>query len=138
MIRDVEKRVLDEQGYLVLPGLMSDELLETRRRRNEVIFVEDGSSADDEIKEETGARRQANLVNKGRVFEEVIVTPKVLDAMAHVLGPRFKLSSLNARSADGGGDGAQPLHADSGAIPDDGYWVCNSVWMLDDFTLKNG
>ena len=26
-----------------------------------------------------------------------------------------------------------------GAIPDDnGYWVCNTVWMLDDFTPDNG
>src|SRR5204863_1400568 len=25
------------------------------------------------------------------------------------------------------------------AIPDDqGYWVCNTVWMLDDFTSENG
>jgi ectoine hydroxylase-related dioxygenase (phytanoyl-CoA dioxygenase family) len=25
------------------------------------------------------------------------------------------------------------------AIPDDkGYWVCNTIWMLDDFTLDNG
>ena len=59
--------------------------------------------------------------------------------MAHVLGPKFKLSSLNARSAEPLGDGGQPLHVDSGAVPDDsGYWVCNSVWMLDDFTPENG
>jgi phytanoyl-CoA dioxygenase PhyH len=25
------------------------------------------------------------------------------------------------------------------AIPDErGYWVCNTVWMLDDFTTENG
>ena len=34
---------------------------------------------------------------------------------------------------------AQPLHADSGALADEqGCWVCNSVWMLDDFTAENG
>ena len=34
---------------------------------------------------------------------------------------------------------SQPLHADMGAIRDEqGYWVCNSVWMLDDFTPDNG
>ena len=33
----------------------------------------------------------------------------------------------------------QPLHVDMGAIPDErGYWVCNTVWMLDDFTTENG
>jgi len=69
----------------------------------------------------------------------VMLTPEVLEAMAHVLGPRFKLSSFNVRDASPHGEGAQPLHADSGAIADEqGYWVCNSVWMLDDFTPENG
>jgi ectoine hydroxylase-related dioxygenase (phytanoyl-CoA dioxygenase family) len=72
------------------------------------------------------------------VFYPVIVCPEVLGCMAHVLGPRFKLSSLNARSALPGCQ-SQPLHADMGAIADErGYWVCNSVWLLDDFTLDNG
>ncbi|HTP33524.1 MAG TPA: phytanoyl-CoA dioxygenase family protein, partial [Candidatus Acidoferrales bacterium] len=71
--------------------------------------------------------------------EEVILTPLVLECMAQVLGPRFKLSSLNARSADPHTADGQPLHADSGAIADDtGYIVCNSIWMLDDFTPDNG
>jgi ectoine hydroxylase-related dioxygenase (phytanoyl-CoA dioxygenase family) len=57
----------------------------------------------------------------------------------HVLGPAIKLSSLNARSADPHTDVGQPLHVDMGAIADEnGYWVCNTVWMLDDFTMENG
>jgi ectoine hydroxylase-related dioxygenase (phytanoyl-CoA dioxygenase family) len=73
------------------------------------------------------------------MFEDMILTPQVLEAMRSVLGPRFKLSSLNARSADPFNDQPQPLHVDSAAIPDEaGYWVCNSVWLLDDFTPKNG
>jgi ectoine hydroxylase-related dioxygenase (phytanoyl-CoA dioxygenase family) len=62
-----------------------------------------------------------------------------LDCVRHVLGPGIKLSSLNARSADPNSEVGQPLHVDMGAIPDDrGYWVCNTVWMLDDFTPENG
>ena len=61
--------------------------------------------------------------------------PEVLEYIEAVLGPEFKLSSLNARSANPHSDSLQPLHADMGAIADDrGYWVCNTVWMLDDFT----
>src|ERR1041384_1187655 len=97
---DADRRQLDEQGYLVLPGLMSPELLDRLRGRIEELFGEEGAQAGSEFKQEPGARRLANLVNKGRVFEEVILTPEVLEAMAHVLGPRFKLSSLNARSAE--------------------------------------
>jgi len=44
-----------------------------------------------------------------------------------------------ARSADPNGALGQPLHVDMGAVPDArGYWVCNTVWMLDDFTRENG
>jgi ectoine hydroxylase-related dioxygenase (phytanoyl-CoA dioxygenase family) len=34
---------------------------------------------------------------------------------------------------------AQPLHCDAGSLPDDkGYCVCNTIWLLDDFTPENG
>ncbi len=59
--------------------------------------------------------------------------------MGHVLGPEFKLSSLNVRSANPNSTAVQPLHADMGAVADEkGYWVCNTVWMLDAFTEQNG
>ena len=78
-------------------------------------------------------------MNKGRIFEEAIETPEVLEAIEVVLGPDFKLSSLNVRSANPHNGCAQPLHVDSGALPDAlGNSVCNSVWMLDDFTERNG
>ena len=138
-MRDADRRQLDEQGYLALPGLMSPELLARVRQRVDDLFAEEGGRAGSEFKQEPGARRLANLVNKGRVFEEIIVTPEVLDAMAHVLGPEFKLSSLNVRSADPHSASDQPLHADSAAVADgQGYWVCNSIWRLDDFTEANG
>ena len=136
---DADRRRLDEEGCLVLPGLMPPDLLDTLRRRIDDLFAEEGERAGWEFKTEPGARCLANLVDKGRVFEEVILTPEVLERMAHVLGPRFKLSSLNVRSADPFSPCDQPLHADSAALAADcGYWVCNSVWMLDDFTPENG
>jgi ectoine hydroxylase-related dioxygenase (phytanoyl-CoA dioxygenase family) len=139
MLSDSEKLQLDECGYLVLPGLMSRELLCEVRERVEELFVQEGIRAGSEFKQEPHARRLANLVDKGEVFEQVILTPKVLDCMDHVLGGQWKLSSLNVRVADPHGNCAQPWHADSGAVADErGYWVCNSVWLLDDFTLENG
>jgi hypothetical protein len=139
MLTDADRRQLNEQGFLLLPGLMTPELLDRLRRRVDELFAEEGALAGSEFKQEPGARRLANLVNKGRIFEDVIQTPEVLEAMAHVLGPRFKLSSVNVRSTDPFSPCDQPLHADSAAIADDsGYWVCNSVWMLDDFTPQNG
>lgn len=130
---------LDELGYVLLPGLMDAGLLSRLRERVEQLFVSEGETAGGEFKTESGARRLANLVNKGRVFLEIIVHPTVLSLVEHVLQGSVKLSSLNARSANPHGDKPQPLHCDMGALPDErGAWVCNAVWMLDDFTEQNG
>src|SRR6266852_1561007 len=134
-----ERRKLDTDGYLAIERLMDERLLDQVRRRVDELFTQEGAQAGAEFKQEPHSRRLANLVDKGEVFERVIGTPRILDCMEHVLGPRFKLSSLNVRSADPDNGWSQPLHADSGAVADErGYWVCNSVWMLDDFTADNG
>jgi ectoine hydroxylase-related dioxygenase (phytanoyl-CoA dioxygenase family) len=133
-----ERRALDEDGYLVLAALVPGELLAELRRRVDELFAAEGEAAGSEFKQETGCRRLANLVDKGDVFRAVIAHPLVLEYVRHVLAPDLKLSSLNARSVSPGG-GTQPLHADMAALPDArGYWVCNTVWMLDDYTPDNG
>lgn len=130
---------LDELGYVALPSFMSFELLETLRNRVEELFEEEGENAGSEFRQEPGSRRLANLVAKGAIFERIVCLPEVLSFIAAVLGPAFKLSSLNARSAKPYSDSLQPLHADMGGIADErGFWVCNTVWMLDDFTKENG
>ena len=107
--------------------------------RVEELFATEGDGAGGEFKTEPGARRIANAVDKGVIFEKVIETPVVLEAIEVVLGADFKLSSLNIRSANPHNGCAQPLHVDSGALPDAlGNSVCNSVWLLDDFTERNG
>lgn len=136
---DYERQQLDEKGYVVLEGCMEDDLLHTLRRRIHELYDEEGERAGTEFRTEAHAHRLANLVDKGEVFRRAIIVPRVLECVRHVLGSDIKLSSLNARSADPHTDVGQPLHVDMGAIPDErGYWVCNTVWMLDDFTLENG
>ena len=134
-----EKTQLEELGYLALPGYMSPALLNELRERVEELFAREGEHAGSEFKQEQGTRRLANLVDKGEVFRRVLDMPEILEGMSAVLGPELKLSSLNARSANPYSNTVQPLHADAAAIADDkGYWVCNSVWMLDGFTQENG
>jgi ectoine hydroxylase-related dioxygenase (phytanoyl-CoA dioxygenase family) len=133
-----ERWHLDELGYVVLDGFMDAALLRDLRARILALFDEEGERAGSEFRTEPHARRLANLVDKGDVFRRAIVLPPLLAYVRHVLGPAIKLSSLNARSADPHNE-AQPLHVDMAAIPDErGYWVCNTVWMLDDFTPDNG
>jgi ectoine hydroxylase-related dioxygenase (phytanoyl-CoA dioxygenase family) len=136
---DQEKRQLDDDGYVLLQGAIDDALLRELRTRILEQLEAEGDRAGHEFRTEEHAHRLANLVDKGEVFRRAIVLPRVLERVRHVLGPEIKLSSLNARSADPHTDVGQPLHVDMAAIPDEkGYWVCNAVWMLDDFTPENG
>ena len=107
--------------------------------RLEELFAAEGEDAGREFKQEPGARRLANLLDKDPLFAECMVLAPLLDYVAAVLRDRFKLSSLNARSANPNNGLDQPLHADGGALPDErGAWVCNLLWMLDDFHADNG
>jgi ectoine hydroxylase-related dioxygenase (phytanoyl-CoA dioxygenase family) len=139
MLTRSEKQQLDELGYLVLRDFLSPSLLDELRNRVETLWAEEGDEAGSEFRYEPGARRLANLIDKGAIFAELVSTSKILECMEHVIGPGYKLSSLNARSTNPHNGESQPWHADVGALADErGYWVCNSLWMLDDFTVENG
>jgi ectoine hydroxylase-related dioxygenase (phytanoyl-CoA dioxygenase family) len=134
-----QREELDERGYIVLGRLMSPERLQKLRDRVEQVYADEGDRAGHEFRHEDHVRRLANLVAKGVDFEDLVIEPAVLQRIEWVLGPDFKLSSLNARSANPRENCRQPLHIDAAAIPDEqGYWVCNTIWLLDDFTVENG
>ena len=130
---------LDQDGFVILKNLIPDDLRRELLSRVEELFEQEGDRAGGEFKQEPGSRRLANLMSKGRIFESVLENREVLQLVESVLGPDFKLSSLNARSVNPHNAIVQPLHADMAAICDErGFWVCNSVWMLTDFTQDNG
>ncbi len=128
---------LDRDGYAPLPGVLSAVEVTAIRARLAELLAAEGDQAGIEVHQETGADRLADLINKGPMFQACFTHPRVLACIAHVLGD-FKLSSLNSRAALPG-QGHQPLHADwGGPVPPGGYQVCNSIWLLDDFTADNG
>lgn len=133
------RQQLDDLGFALLPQVMDAALLSNLRAEVERLFAAEGEKAGAEFKMEQGARRLANLANKAGVFREIIVHPAVMPLVEHVLQRSVKLSSVNARSVNPYRDQPQPLHCDMGALPDErGPWVCNTVWMLDDFREQNG
>ena len=134
-----ERQQLDDTGVLFLPDFASSERVAALRQRIAEVFAELGERAGHEYLQEPQTDRLANGVNYGKLFEDLIAEPKVLAAVAHVLGDEFKLSSLNARSARPHSDWVQPLHCDMGLLPDErGNRTCNVIWLLDDFTSENG
>lgn len=133
-----EKEQLDRDGYLPLRGILSAEQVRAFGERLDALVAEEGEEAGKEVHQEAGTDRLADLVNKDAMFELCFTHPRVLAAVAHVLQGDLKLSSLNARAALPG-QGLQALHADwSGAVEPGAYQVCNSIWLLDDFTAENG
>lgn len=133
-----EKNHLDHDGYLILPGILSAEQVRAFGARLDELSHQEGENAGKEVHQEAGADRLADLVNKDPMFEVCFTHPRILAGIAHVLGNNLRLSSLNARAALPG-QGLQGLHADwGGAVSPGDYHVCNSLWLLDDFTLDNG
>lgn len=128
---------LDRDGYVALPNVLSGQQVEAVRARLAKLLAAEGERAGLEVHQEGGTDRLADLVNKGSVFDPCFTDSRVLACIAHVLG-EFRLSSLNSRAALPG-QGHQGLHADwGGPVPAGGYQVCNSIWLLDEFTTRNG
>lgn len=137
-MRTVEEQ-LEQDGFAVLPDRLTVTELERLRARVEQLWALEGEQAGSEFRQEPGTRRLANLGDKGKEFLELASRAEVLGLVGQVLGERFKISSINARSAEPNANSHQPLHVDQGLLPDErGNSVCNVVWMLDDFTADNG
>ena len=146
MLTQKEKQFLEENGYLNLGVLLSESEVNSINTRMEELKEIEGENAGKELVEskyirhpkEEGADRLADLVNKGKIFDVFYTHPRVLEGIETVLGKEFKLSSLNYRAAKPG-MGLQKLHVDWGnTVVDSNYKVCNSIWLLDDFTMENG
>ena len=79
------------------------------------------------------------LINKGKVFRDLILHPVTEAFMGELLGPDFLLSSLTANIARPGGV-SMYLHTDQLYVD---FWtpkavVANIAWMIDGFTDENG
>ena len=145
-LTEPEKDFLDRNGYLNLGQLLSAAQVKRVNDKIDELMNTEGDKAGSELLDspyirhpkEAGADRLADLVNKGEVFDIFYTHPRVLAAIAQVLGTSIKLSSLNYRAAKPG-MGLQKLHVDwHEAVAPRQYTVCNSIWLLDDFSKKNG
>lgn len=137
-LSQAEKDQLDRDGFLPLHNILSAQQIRDIITSTDKMIAIEGADAGKEVHQEAGTTRLSDLVNKDPIFEVCFTHPRVLAAISHVLGGNLKLSSLNYRAALPG-SGLQGLHADwGGAVAANDYYVCNSIWLLDDFTESNG
>jgi ectoine hydroxylase-related dioxygenase (phytanoyl-CoA dioxygenase family) len=146
MLSKSDIEFLDTYGYLNLGQLLTVEKVRQVNDRIYELMDREGENAGAELAEskyirhpkEEGADRLADLVNKGEVFDVFYMHDLVLAGIEAVLGKDYKLSSLNYRAAKPN-NGLQKLHVDwKNTVADGAYQVCNSIWLLDDFTAENG
>lgn len=129
---------LDTQGYLVLYDVLDPQWLAQIQQRLRELLVLEGPAAGMEVTRQAGVDMLANLLNKGEMFERMLRVPQVLAAAHHVV-PDLRVNSLNYRLAPPG-SGSQQLHSDCDLHlrEDGGYRLCNSMWVVDEFTADNG
>jgi ectoine hydroxylase-related dioxygenase (phytanoyl-CoA dioxygenase family) len=129
---------LARQGFCIVQDVLPPEQVAALRSR--VIEQGQGEDATGEGFHDSKANQRIwMLVNKGRMFRDLVVHPFAESMMRHLLGREFLLSSLTANIARPGGE-LMYLHADQGYVD---FWtpkplVANILWMLDDFTEENG
>ena len=133
-----EATAIDREGFVILRGLIDTPWRAALAARIEELIAAEGERAGLEVHKEDGTDRLANLVDKGVVFDDLWMHPRLLGLVQHVLRRPFVLSSLNAREPKTG-LGHQGLHADwNDLTPDEPFQVVNSMWVLDGMDAGNG
>ena len=133
---------LDEHGYVVLEGALTPEQTNALRDRSIELIKEERAAGGEHVYFDGKSQRVWNLVNKGRMYEEMIQLPQVLEFQEYLLGDDCVLSSFTVNLI-GPGSPAGNLHADYplGSFPKPlplGAFYANTIFVLDDFTLENG
>ena len=135
-----ERRSLDEDGYVDLGPLLTPAQLDAMRKRLGDAVAREGTTAGHEVSQTRGIARVSGTVikamNHDGVLDPFSFHPKLLAAVRHVLGTRFRYSSTNFHCPLPG-YGHQAIHADWGWGVRDPE-VVNAIWLLDDFTAENG
>lgn len=141
-----EIAAVDRDGFVLLRDMIDPDWLHRLRGAYERLMREkygelppQRATNDDYWNHEAGTRRLTNLVSADPVFDGMYTHPRLLAAVARILGDDFVLNSLNARDALPG-QGAQEFHRD---VDDTTKWsgtpyTVNTAWLLDDFTVENG
>ena len=140
-MRDEQKDQLDRQGYILLESVISCQQAEKMRQIS--LQLADIEIANGTAKFYLGqSQRVWNLVNKHSIFAEMIQHPRVLSVMEYLLGQDCTLSSFTVnRIAPGSTEAGLHIDFPLGSLPTPRPsfpLVANSVWFLDDFTVKNG
>jgi len=132
------KADLDTHGYCLVANALSEAACQAIRQR-----VREQMAAEKRLKlnftPPQGFAVVSNLLNKGDIFQQLLLEPLTEELVEHLLGRSFLLSALSANCTLPG-SAAQGLHIDQhfAGFPAPIALVANVCWMIDDFTAANG
>jgi hypothetical protein len=130
ILSSTESQRLDDDGYLVLEGLVQPEQLRTMRTRLQQLLAVTAQ-------EHAGTLIVGGLLGMEE-FDAAWMHRRVLAATRQVLGEDFRLLGVSSRGLRPG-HGQQALHTDWGGQGTPGVWYgCHAICALVDFTLDNG
>ncbi|MGH7805961.1 MAG: phytanoyl-CoA dioxygenase family protein [Candidatus Binatia bacterium] len=135
-------RELEEKGYTIVPNAFSTEMADRLReailrageedRANGIVTMGGGKGP-------TG-HTVFRMVERGRVFEEAAMNPRLLALMTSVLGHGLTISTFTAMIR-AQGTPQLPLHSDNQFMPAPfSKWNhgATAVWYLEDLTAEGG
>jgi ectoine hydroxylase-related dioxygenase (phytanoyl-CoA dioxygenase family) len=128
VLRPTELEALDRGGYAVLRDVVDRAWLERMRDAFE--------AAASGVDRNSGTRHVGSLDDPA--FDGVYTQPRVLGAVYHLLHAPFRAAQAHGRDPLPG-FGQQGLHADwMPLVPGEPFRVATAIWLLDEFTAKNG
>jgi ectoine hydroxylase-related dioxygenase (phytanoyl-CoA dioxygenase family) len=130
------ERQLQDDGYSVIPGLMSREALAAAKA--ELTPLLDGAGWGSGF-DGTRTKRAWAPLAVTRCLDQAALDPLVLDAVEHAIGPGAQFGNTVAIEVHSG-QRAQVLHYEQGIypLPRDRDVMITALWALDDFTADNG
>lgn len=124
---------LQGRGFVVLDGPFPDRQFAAVAARYD---AEVSSAVGGDARTGSTSARVTDFVNRGPEFDPLYVYPPLLEAAASIVGPSFKLSSLNARTLRPGA-AVLDIHVD--VSRDSADWpLLGFILMIDAFTPDNG
>jgi len=142
MIPIEHQKQLDEQGYIIIPDVLSDTEIKAYQAKLAELSEKERKDGSGRVHTNGNGQFVRWLVNKGEMFEKMLVNPKVIPYFEYLLGEDYTLSTLTSNLIFPGAKD-NPFHVDNalGRMPDplpDFPMYVNSLWLLEDFTPENG
>lgn len=145
------KQQFEEEGFLLLPGLISSEdaehykaLLESDYNQYANLYMNTKTASEGSLANKSGEKVVFNLHNKDISWFKLFDHPEVLKILDVALkqgsynnAEPYYLNNISARCPLKGHLGQQ-LHIDSNIPGLNQCIVVNVLWLLDDFSIDNG